>query len=204
MRKEVKFYLFVFFAAILLLFGIYQKNIVVSADTNTNTNTNVQYSTKNYNTNDSTYDPSQSNDTYSWNNNVSTDDNLLMTRSLSNPQSISEFRKIGYYHFQYTRWIKYNVLSTKGRRITKDVILNGIGLLIPYKWVAAGTTAYSIIEDLKTQKHDVWVTGYARNILAKSPRGLQVLIGQQLTLKFYTNSSKTRLARTLNKTIWIN
>lgn len=49
----------------------------------------------------------------------------------------------------------------------------------------------------------VWPTVNTRNILATSPRGTEVIIGQQTIVKYYGNSARTKLIKTINKTFWI-
>ncbi|WP_159025922.1 hypothetical protein [Aerococcus urinaeequi] len=74
---------------------------------------------------------------------------------------------------------------------------------VPSGYVRAAVAIYDLTGTLKTQNPDVWPTVNTRNILATSPRGTEVIIGQQTIVKYYGNSARTKLIKTINKTFWI-
>ncbi|MFT8400246.1 MAG: hypothetical protein ABF679_03195 [Lentilactobacillus diolivorans] len=119
----------------------------------------------------------------------------------SSPNSIKDYKKLGYSHFSYSRWsgVK-NYTSTKTARIAKfmsEQLLN----LIPIARIP--TIFYDVSQTIETQTPDIWPTSNLRNITAKNPRGYTSLIGQQSVVKYYSNSSRTNLVKTIKKTYWV-
>lgn len=64
--------------------------------------------------------------------NIYTDTNNNTTfYSVNNPQSIEDYKKLGYTNIQYTKWTgDYNVASTKSKRAATTVaeLITGAGL----------------------------------------------------------------------------
>jgi len=120
------------------------------------------------------------------------------------PISIAGFKKLGYKNIEYTKWTGYKkVVSTKSKRIASLVATNILGF-VPSKYVQAAVFLYDVSSTVKTQYQDIWPTVSTRNILATSPRGLEVIIGQETIVKYYGNSARTKLLKTIPKTYWIN
>ena len=93
-------------------------------------------------------------------------------------------------------------MSTKSKRITAFVATNILGF-IPSKLVTAALILYDLSSVLKTQNPDIWPTVNTRNIIATSPMGYEVIIGQETIVKYYGNSSRTKLIKTIQKTYWV-
>lgn len=68
---------------------------------------------------------------------------------------------------------------------------------------SAPVIVYEASEDSQTQRPDIWPTSNLRSIMAKTPRGNEVLIGQKSVVKYYSNSSRTNLVKTIKKTYWV-
>lgn len=123
--------------------------------------------------------------------------------SLTNPSSITDYKNLGYTNIYYTGWTGDKiVMSTKSKRITTFVATN-ILAFIPSKLVTASIVLYDLTSTIKTQNPDIWPTVNTRNILATSPMGYEVIIGQETIVKYYGNSSRTKLIKTIQKTYWV-
>lgn len=123
--------------------------------------------------------------------------------STKNPSSVTDYKNLGYKNIEYTAWTGYKkVASTKSKRIATYVVTNVLGF-IPSTYVRTAIGIYDLTSTLQTQNPDVWPTVNTRNILATSPRGTEVIIGQQTIVKYYGNSARTKLIKTINKTFWI-
>lgn len=127
--------------------------------------------------------------------------NGTMFRSASNPNSIQDYKKLGYKNIKYTKWNTMKMLSSRQKAVARSVALSVVGL-IPGKTVAALTAAFSLGSAMKSPEAYVWPTSTVRNILATSPRGTEVIIGQQVIIRYYSNSSRTKLIKTVRKTYW--
>lgn len=128
--------------------------------------------------------------------------NAIMANKLV-PNSLEDYKKLGYTNFEYSKWSGYrNFLSTKSTRIAQYMVMQ-LGFLIPSNYVKIPLMLYDISQVLKTQNADIWPSVNTRNIIAKSPRGNEVLIGQQTTTKYYGNSSRTKSIKTIYKTYWL-
>lgn len=123
--------------------------------------------------------------------------------STKNPSSVTDYKNLGYKNIEYTAWTGYKkVASTKSKRIATYVVSNVLGF-IPSTYVRTAIEIYDLTSTLQTQNPDVWPTVNTRNILATSPRGTEVIIGQQTIVKYYGNSARTKLIKTINKTYWV-
>ncbi len=56
---------------------------------------------------------------------------------------------------------------------------------------------------MKSPEAYVYPTVNMQNIIATSPRGTEVLIGQNTITKVYSNSARTKLVKTISRTYWI-
>lgn len=132
--------------------------------------------------------------------------NLFNTRSVKNPSSISDYKKLGYKNIQYTKWTGHkNVASTKSKRIATFIVTNILGITIPGKAIKGVTYLYDLSNAVKTQNPDIWPTSNTRRIFASAPgNGARVIIGEEVIIKYYGNSSRTKLLKTIHKTYWIN
>lgn len=137
------------------------------------------------------------------NDRVSEDEsNSSPANSTATPTSIEGYKKLGYKNFQYSKWTGFkNCASTKSKRITAFIATNVLGF-IPSGYVKIAIGIYDLANTVKTQNPDIWPTVNARNIIATAPRGNQVLIGQETIVKYYGNSSRTKLLKTITKTYW--
>lgn len=123
--------------------------------------------------------------------------------STKNPSSVTDYKNLGYKNIEYTAWTGYKkVASTKSKRIATYVVTNVLGF-IPSTYVRTAIGIYDLTSTLQTQNPDVWPTVNTRNILATSPRGTEVIIGQQTIVKYYGNSARTKLIKTINKTFYL-
>ena len=123
--------------------------------------------------------------------------------SVSNPSSITDYKNLGYKNIYYTGWTGDKiVMSTKSVRITTFVATNILGF-IPSRLVSAAIALYDLSSELKTQNPDIWPTVNTRNIIATSPIGYEVIIGQETIVKYYGNSSRTKLIKTIQKIYWV-
>lgn len=157
-----------------------------------------------------TYEESLELPTADLNLNLKTDGNIsnstISTMAVSNakkPSSFADYRKLGYRNIQYTNWTGYKkVMSTKSKRITTFVATNLLAF-IPSNSVKAVIGIYDLTSTMKTQNPDVWPSVNTRNIVAISPVGTHVLIGQETIVKYYGNSARTKLLKTVRKTYWL-
>lgn len=125
----------------------------------------------------------------------------IETKSNS-PKSIKEYKKLGYKNFRYSRWTGYkNAASTRSKRIAGYVATSVLSF-VPSKLVQASLFLYGLSEAVQKQNPDIWPSVNARNIIAKSPRGYDVIIAQETEVKYYGNSARTKLIKTIEKTFW--
>lgn len=92
------------------------------------------------------------------------------------------------------------VLSTKSKRIAAFIVAQFVakipGARIPL-------AIYDLSQTVKTQHEDVWPSVNARMISATSPRGVRVLIGEESYTRYYTNSARTELLKTIHHTTYV-
>lgn len=132
-----------------------------------------------------------------------------VSASTKNPNSVADYKKLGYKNIKYLNWSgNKKVISTKTKR------LGGLGLdavldAVPVagwagKIYKAGMLGKGFLDASKTIKTpDVWPTVNLRNIQAKTPRGYTTIIGQEIIVKLYTNSKRTKLYKTYTMTVWV-
>ncbi|QTJ44752.1 hypothetical protein B8A42_05180 [Dolosigranulum pigrum] len=143
--------------------------------------------------------------------NIYTDTNNNTTfYSVNNPQSIEDYKKLGYTNIQYTKWTgDYNVASTKSKRAATTVaeLITGAGLSAIFSnhktAIQTLTTAFSLSKTLQTQHADVWPVYNVRNIIAIAPNGNKVRIGQEVKVKYYGNKERTNLIKQSHKSFWV-
>ena len=127
----------------------------------------------------------------------------LFTTMSSRPSSIADYQKLGYSSFQYSQWTGDKiVMSTKSKRIATFMVEQLTGL-IPGGQVKVALGLFDLSQLLKTQHEDIWPTTNLRNITAIAPVGYRTLIGQEVILKYYSNSARTNLIKTIHTTLWV-
>lgn len=127
---------------------------------------------------------------------------IFSTRSASE-RDINYYKKLGYKNIEYGSWSGVtNVISTKATRIAKLAVTQILGL-IPSNAVKGALLLYDVSEALKTQDADIWPTVNARFITATAPAGYRVIIGEESIVKYYSNSARTKLIKTIHKTYWV-
>lgn len=62
---------------------------------------------------------------------------------------------------------------------------------------------YDAVQAFGTQKADVWPTYNLRLVLVTAPRGNRAIIGQESVVKYYSNSKRTHLKKTIHRTNWV-
>lgn len=130
----------------------------------------------------------------------------VQTYSMEYPDNISDYKKLGYSNFQYSEWSAYEkVLSTKSKRVAKTIVTSALGLTIPSKKLAALIAIYDISESLKKQHDDVRISVNSRNIMAYTPKpdSYEVLIGEESIVKYYSDSKRTNLIKTVHRTNYV-
>lgn len=75
--------------------------------------------------------------------------------------------------------------------------------IIPGWQIKAAIGLYDIVSLMKSPEAYVYPKVNMRNIIATSPRGTEVLIGQETITKVYSNSARTKLVRTISRKYWI-
>lgn len=120
--------------------------------------------------------------------------------SLDNPDSIEDYKNLGYTNIQYSQWSgTKKVMSTKSKRIAKFAIENLIGFNVPGNKVKGLMLIYDLSSVLKTQHRDVWPTVNSRNIIATTPMGYETLIREESIVKYYSDSKRTDLLKTIHR-----
>lgn len=66
------------------------------------------------------------------------------------------------------------------RKVTSQTVADVLGMI-------------GVIEAIPSPEADVWPTNSIKNILAKTPAGQEVIIGQQVHLKVYSDSARKNL-----------
>lgn len=80
-------------------------------------------------------------------------------------------------------------------------MVNQLVSLIPFSTIPL--SLYDLSQTVKTQTPDIWPTSNLRNIMAKTPAGYGARIGQETIVKYYSNSKRTKLVKTIKKTYWV-
>lgn len=123
--------------------------------------------------------------------------------STSRPSSINDYKKLGYKNIRYSSWAGYKIVaSSRAKAFAKYGITNLLNL-IPGWQIKAAIGLYDIISLMKSPEAYVYPTVNMQNIIATSPRGTEVLIGQNTITKVYSNSARTKLVKTISRTYWI-
>ncbi|MFO3715579.1 hypothetical protein [Anaerococcus cruorum] len=126
--------------------------------------------------------------------------------SLTRPNSIEDYKKLGYSNFQYSDWSgdKY-VLSTRAKRVGKAIVTGALSRIIPSAQVRDLMQVYSIASATIPQDADVWITVNARNIMAHTPKpdSYEVLIGEESIVKYYSDPDLTKLEKTVHRTNFV-
>ena len=65
------------------------------------------------------------------------------------------------------------------------------------------TQIKDVAQAFKTQNTDIWPTYNIRLISATTPRGNRAIIGQESTVKYYSNSKRTHLIKKIHHTMWV-
>ncbi|WEV40979.1 hypothetical protein [Lactobacillus sp. ESL0681] len=132
---------------------------------------------------------------------VSFNDDSL--RSSASPNSIEGYKKLGYSNFSKSKWSgTTNVMSTKTKRVAKVITETVLSPLIVNKYAKTIYGIYTVSSAIATQHPDVWPTSNLRNIMAKTPVGYTARIGQETIIKYYSNSKRTHLFKTIHRTYW--
>ncbi|WP_024855832.1 hypothetical protein [Levilactobacillus brevis] len=72
------------------------------------------------------------------------------------------------------------------------------GFIPGWQWKTA-LVAYDAVQVFKSQNADVWPTYNLRLISATAPRGNRAIIGQESVVKYYSNSKRTNLKKTISQ-----
>ena len=125
---------------------------------------------------------------------------LLLERDRS---SINDYKKLGYKNIRYSSWTGYKIVaSSRAKAFAKYGITNLLNLITGWQ-IKAAIGLYDIISLMKSLEAYVYPTVNMQNIIATSPRGTEVLIGQNTITKVYSNSARTKLVKTISRTYWI-
>ena len=125
-----------------------------------------------------------------------------MLRSASNPSSIQDYKDLGYTDITYTDWDTVNMPSTQQKRVAKAFATFLISRKITSKNIADVLGMIGVIQALPSPEADVWPTNSTKNILAKTPSGQEVVIGQQVHLKVYSDSARKNLVEKKELVFW--
>jgi len=127
--------------------------------------------------------------------------NLKSLKSAKRPNSIADYKALGYTNFSYSKWTgDKNVLSSKSKRVASEIVKYLLGKI---PGVNIAIDAYDLTSSMKTQYPDIWPTSNLRNIMAKTPTGYEARIGQESIIKYYSNSKRTKLVKIIQKTHWV-
>lgn len=80
-------------------------------------------------------------------------------------------------------------------------MVNQLVSRIPFSTIPL--SLYDLSQTVKTQTPDIWPTSNLRNIMAKTPARYEARIGQETIVKYYSNSKRIKLVKTINKTYWV-
>ncbi|NLR09976.1 MULTISPECIES: hypothetical protein [Lactobacillaceae] len=128
---------------------------------------------------------------------------IMMFAARSRPNSLAAYKKLGYKHITYSKWPgTHKYAGTKAKRIAALSVEQLVGLL-PGGGIKAALTVYDVAQAFKTQNADIWPTYNIRLISATTPRGNRAIIGQESTVKYYSNSKRTHLIKTIHHTMWV-
>ncbi|MFD1397754.1 hypothetical protein ACFQ41_00350 [Lacticaseibacillus suilingensis] len=125
----------------------------------------------------------------------------VLARSAAYPTSIAGYKKLGYKNFYYSKWTGYKKLaSTKSKRIAAFMV-EQLAAKIPGARIPL--LIYDLSQLAKTQHADIWPSVNARMISATSPRGVRVLVAEESYTRYYTNSARTKLLKTIHHTSFV-
>lgn len=128
---------------------------------------------------------------------------IMLFSAYKRPNSITDYKKLGYKHITYSKWSgTHNYASTRAKRIAKFTV-EQLASLIPGGGIKAAVGIYDVSELLKTQRADIFPTYNIRLISATAPRGNRAIIGQESIVKYYSNSKRTKLIKTIHHTSWV-
>lgn len=121
----------------------------------------------------------------------------------SRPNSLADYKKLGYKHITYSKWSgTHNYAGTKAKRIASFTAEQLVGLA-PGAGIKVALFAYDVADAFKTKKADIWPTYNIRLVSATAPRGNRAIIGQESVVKYYSNSTRTHLVKTIHRTAWV-
>ncbi|HPI99434.1 MAG TPA: hypothetical protein PK268_01385 [Enterococcus sp.] len=80
-------------------------------------------------------------------------------------------------------------------------MVNQLVSRIPFSTIPL--SLYDLSQTVKTQTPDIWPTSNLRNIMARTPARYEARIGQETIVKYYSDSKRTKLVKTINKTYWV-
>ncbi|WP_203634020.1 MULTISPECIES: hypothetical protein [Lacticaseibacillus] len=127
---------------------------------------------------------------------------MFLARSKTHPNSIADYKSLGYKNIKYSKWSGVTKMpSTKSKRVASAVATFLAGSFIKKAAIPLGL--YAIAQATATQHADIWPTVNTRWITATSPRGISVIIGEESITKYYTNSSRTKLLKTIHHTVFV-
>lgn len=124
-----------------------------------------------------------------------------MLRSASNPSSIQDYKDLGYTNITYTNWDTIKYSPTRAKRVSAEVA-GAIVSMYGGADVGKVITAIGIGESILPPEAEVWATNTTRNILAKTPAGQEVVIGQEVQIKYFSDSARTKLIDEKSTTLW--
>lgn len=117
--------------------------------------------------------------------------------------SLAAYKKAGHKNITYSKWTgTHNFASTKAKRAASFAAQTLAGFIPGWQWKTA-LVAYDAVQVFKSQNADVWPTYNLRLISATAPRGNRAIIGQESVVKYYSNSKRTNLKKTIHKTNWV-
>ncbi|WP_251953772.1 hypothetical protein [Levilactobacillus brevis] len=121
----------------------------------------------------------------------------------SRPNSLAAYKKLGYKHITYSKWSgTHNYAGTKAKRIAAFTAEQLAGLA-PGAGIKVALFAYDVADAFKTKKADIWPIYNIRLVSATAPRGNRAIIGQESVVKYYSNSKRTHLVKTIHRTAWV-
>ncbi|MFV8314679.1 hypothetical protein ACNM7U_09025 [Aerococcus viridans] len=124
-----------------------------------------------------------------------------MLRSASNPNSIQDYKNLGYTDITYTNWDTIKYSPTRAKRVSAEI---ASAIVAKYAGVKVGDVlaAIGIAESVLPPEAEVWASNTTRNILAKTPAGQEVVIGQEVHIKYFSDSGRTNLVDQKSTVFW--
>ncbi|ODP92887.1 hypothetical protein CNR30_00705 [Levilactobacillus brevis] len=137
------------------------------------------------------------------NESVYSDPSGIMLFSSAHLNSLAAYKKAGYKHITYSKWTgTHNFASTRASRMATWATEQLAGF-IPGWQAKTVLGIYDAVQAFGSQKADVWPTYNLRLISATAPRGNRAIIGQESVVKYYSNSKRTHLKKTIHRTNWV-